>query len=67
MKTYKGMNKENKFLPEGYRFLKQGESIQINDYFWNIEKRKWIKIRYDADTSNWIKEHMIREVSKDTK
>lgn len=58
------MNKENKFLPTGYRFLDQGEKIQNNDFFWNEEKHKWIKIRYDADTSNWLKEHVIRKVTK---
>jgi len=58
------MEKEIKFLPEGYRYLNLGESIQTNDYFWNQEKFKWIRIQHDADTSNWIKEHLIRKINE---
>ena len=56
--------KEEKFLPEGYRFLKEGEQIKKDDYFWSDENNKWLKIRYDADTANWIKEHVIRSKKK---
>ena len=56
------MNKEEKFLPEGYRYLKLGEAIQSKDYFWNEDTLKWVKIRHGADTSNWVKEHVIREI-----
>jgi len=54
-------NKEKKFLPEGYRYLELGEAICSKDYFWNEDIFEWVKIRYDADTSNWIKEHVIRK------
>ena len=56
------MNKENKFLPDGHRFLDQGEQIKKDDYFWSDKNNEWVKIRYDADTANWIKEHVIRKV-----
>jgi len=56
------MNKENKFLPDGYRFLNEGEQIKKDDYFWSDKNNEWVKIRYDADTANWVKEHVIRKV-----
>jgi len=55
------MMKEHKFLPEGYRYLELGELIRINDWFWNDSQKKWVKVRDDADTANWVKEHLIRE------
>jgi len=58
------MKKENKFLPEGYRFLNQGEKIQKDDYFWNREKHQWSRIYFDADTSNWVAEQIIRVEDK---
>lgn len=60
------MKKENKFLPEGYRYLKLGEKIEKNDYYWNNSTSQWIKIFYDSDTSNWVSEHVIRERKNET-
>jgi hypothetical protein len=57
------MNKENKFLPEGFRFLKIGEQIKKEDYFWNNKRNRWIKVHFDADTSNWVEEHLIRKTN----
>ena len=59
------MNKENKFLPDGYRFLIEGEQIKKDDYFWSDKNNEWVKIHYDADTANWIKEHVIRKEIRD--
>lgn len=57
----KNKNIEKKFLPEGYRYLKEGEPIKQGDYFWGDKNNKWNKIRYPEDTSNWVREHIIRE------
>lgn len=53
--------KKDKFLPEGHRYLELGELIRINDWFWNDSRKKWVKVRDDADTANWVKEHLIRK------
>jgi len=55
------MKKEYKFLPEGYRYLKVGEPLQVNDYYWNKTKSMWSKITHLSPISNWVKEHVIRE------
>ena len=34
----KNKNIEQKFLPEGYRYLKEGESIKQRDYFFGVIK-----------------------------
>ena len=52
---------EKKFLPEGYRYLKEGELIKQGDYFWGNKNNKWHKIKDPANTSNWVKEHVIRK------
>ena len=72
----KNKNIEKKFLPQGYRYLKEGEPIKQGDYFWgdendymytlkwysnHIKNNKWKKIRDPANTSNWVKEHVIRK------
>jgi hypothetical protein len=74
----KNKNIEKKFLPEGFRYLKEGEPIKQGDYFWGDENNymytlrwysgidehknnKWNKIRDTANTSNWVKEHVIRK------
>jgi hypothetical protein len=56
--------KEEKFLPEGYRFLKLGESIQFGDYFWNASESKWLKVTHPGDASNWKSEQIIRKVER---
>tara|TARA_R110002060_G_scaffold76054_1_gene86146 strand:+ start:405 stop:602 length:198 start_codon:yes stop_codon:yes gene_type:complete len=53
--------KEDKFLPDKFRYLKVGEQLRENDYFWNESENKWVKILYDADTANWVEQHVIRE------
>lgn len=57
----KNKKTENKFLPKGYRYLKEGEVIQEGDYFWGNKNNKWNKIKDTADTSNWVKEQVIRK------
>ena len=57
----KNKNIEKKFLPQGYRYLKEGEPIKQGDYFWGDKNNKWNKIRDTANTSNWVKEHVIRK------
>lgn len=58
----KNKNIEKKFLPQGYRYLKEGEPIKQGDYFCGGDKNnKWNKIRYPEDRSNWAREHIIRE------
>lgn len=57
----KNKNIEKKFLPQGYRYLKEGEPIKQGDYFWGDKNNKWNKIRYPEDRSNWVREHIIRE------
>lgn len=52
--------KEDKFLPEGYRFLTIGEAIKKGDCFWSDPQNKWLKIIHPGDTSNWVKEQVIR-------
>ena len=49
-----------KFLPDGYRFLIIGEAIKKGDYFWNKDRGRWLKILHPSDTSNWVKEQVIR-------
>ena len=56
--------KEEKFLPEGYRFLKLGEAIQFGDYFWNTSESKWLKVTHPGDASNWKSEQIIRKVER---
>ena len=53
--------KEQKFLPEGYRYLSVGEPIKKGDYFWHKDQSKWVKIYAPADTSNWVEKHLIRK------
>ena len=60
-KKMQPMKLESKFVPQGYRYLKLGEPIRKNDYFWHPQKNKWTKIIFDADTSSWVKEHVIRQ------
>ena len=55
------MKQEIKFLPDEFRYLKVGEQIRENDYFWNESKNKWVKILHDADTANWVEKQVIRE------
>ena len=52
--------KETKFLPWGFRYLDEREAIIENDYFWSDDKQERVKIKYDAVTSNWVKEHVNR-------
>jgi len=52
---------EKKFLPEGYRYLKEGEPIKQGDYFWGDPHSKWLRVVHPGDTSNWVKEHVIRK------
>jgi SH3-like domain-containing protein len=59
--SIKNKNIEKKFLPEEYRYLKEGEPIKQGDYFWGNKNNKWKKIRYPGDTSNWVKEQVIRK------
>ena len=54
-------NKEEKFLPEGYRYLDLGEEIKPKDYFWNEDDGKWMKILHGADTAVWVEEQVIRK------
>ena len=58
------MKKETKFLPHGHRYLQLGEAIKAKDYYWNEETNQWMLIRYDADTSVWVEEHVIRKQYK---
>jgi hypothetical protein len=71
----KNKNIEKKFLPEGYRYLKEGEPIKQGDYFWGDKNdymypSKWysgINKNNTEDTNNWITglgapvEHVIRK------
>ena len=57
----KNKNKEQKFLPEGYRYLDVGEPINKGDHYWNIEQSRWKKITHLSPISNWVSEHIIRE------
>jgi len=59
--SIKNKNTEKKFLPEGFRYLKEGESIKQDDHFWSDPYRKWLKITHPGDTSNWVKEQVIRK------
>jgi hypothetical protein len=58
------MRKEQKFLPEGYRFLSPGESVNKGDFFWSEDKNKWLKIVYPDDTTVWVKEQIIRPIKQ---
>ena len=53
--------KEKKFLPEGYEYLKLGEPIQVDDYYWSSKESQWVLIKFPDDTSNWTNEHVIRK------
>ena len=55
--------KEEKFLPEGHRFLNVGEQIKKEDYFWNEDRSTWVEIYFESDTSNWLPEHIIRKTN----
>jgi hypothetical protein len=68
----KNKNIEQKILPEGYRYLKEGEPIKQGDYFWGDKNNymyssKWysrINKNNTEDISNWIngpEEYVIRK------
>lgn len=59
--------KEEKFLPEGYRFLELGESIDFGDFFWSAKESKWLMVTHPGDASNWKAEQIIRKVKRDEK
>jgi hypothetical protein len=54
------MNKESRILPPGYRYLKPGEKINKGDFFWNVDKNRWLKIAYNEDMCVWATEQIIR-------
>jgi len=55
------MTNEDKFLPQGYRYLGVGERILKGDYFWNCELCRWSKVQHVGDMSNWVSEQIIRQ------
>ena len=61
------MIQEIKFLPEGYRYVKVGEPICVNDYYWDSKDFQWRKIQHTGDMSNWVADHLIRKNSEDQK
>jgi len=56
-------NKEEKFLPEGYRYLDIGEVINPKDYSWNEEQGRWMKLKHGDNTGVWVEEQVIRKQS----
>tara|TARA_R110002096_G_scaffold299914_1_gene494670 strand:- start:8 stop:187 length:180 start_codon:yes stop_codon:yes gene_type:complete len=57
----KNKNIEKKFLPEGYRYLKEGEPIKQGDCFWGDKNNKWSKVKDPGDKAIGSKEQVIRK------